>query len=101
MSRRLPSVNALKCFEVVAAQMSIRKAAAALRVSTTPAARNVQRRMMKPRKGWQGRRWGALSAASVVFRTPLGSEVRGDLLLEAQAPVVRAGLALAGVPLGA
>ncbi len=42
MSRRLPSVNALKCFEVVAAQMSIRKAAAALRVSESAVSRQVR-----------------------------------------------------------
>lgn len=42
MSRRLPSVNALKCFEVVASQMSIRRAAAILRVSESAVSRQVR-----------------------------------------------------------
>ncbi len=42
MSRRLPSVNALKCFEVVASKMSIRKAAAVLNVSESAISRQVR-----------------------------------------------------------
>lgn len=42
MTRRLPSVNALKCFEVVASKMSIRKAAAALNVSESAVSRQVK-----------------------------------------------------------
>ncbi|BBE33979.1 MULTISPECIES: LysR substrate-binding domain-containing protein [Sphingosinicella] len=42
MTRRLPSVNALKCFEVAAAQMSIRKAASVLRVSESAVSRQVR-----------------------------------------------------------
>lgn len=42
MSRRLPSVNALKCFEVAAAHMSIRKAASVLRVSESAVSRQVR-----------------------------------------------------------
>lgn len=42
MTRRLPSVNALKCFEVVAAQMSVRKASAVLCVSESAVSRQVK-----------------------------------------------------------
>jgi LysR family glycine cleavage system transcriptional activator len=42
MTRRLPSVNALKCFEVVASKMSIRKAATVLNVSESAISRQVR-----------------------------------------------------------
>lgn len=42
MSRRLPSLNALRCFETVAAQLSIKKAAAALHISESAVSRQVR-----------------------------------------------------------
>lgn len=42
MSRRLPSLNALRCFEVVAAQLSIKKAALVLNVSESAVSRQVK-----------------------------------------------------------
>jgi LysR family glycine cleavage system transcriptional activator len=42
MSRRLPSLNALKCFEVVATHLSIRKAAVALHISESAVSRQVR-----------------------------------------------------------
>jgi len=42
MSRRLPSLNALRCFETVAAQLSIRKAAAVLHISESAVSRQVR-----------------------------------------------------------
>ena len=42
MSRRLPSLNALRCFEIVAAQLSIKKAALALNVSESAVSRQVK-----------------------------------------------------------
>lgn len=42
MTRRLPSLNALRCFEIVAAQLSIKKAAAALNVSESAVSRQVK-----------------------------------------------------------
>lgn len=42
MSRRLPSLNALKCFEVVAMHLSIKKAAIALNISESAVSRQVR-----------------------------------------------------------
>lgn len=42
MTRRLPSLNALRCFEIVAAQLSIKKAALALNVSESAVSRQVK-----------------------------------------------------------
>lgn len=42
MTRRLPSLNALRCFEVVAAQLSIKKAALILHVSESAVSRQVR-----------------------------------------------------------
>lgn len=42
MMRRLPSLNALRCFEVVAAQLSIKKAALSLHVSESAVSRQVR-----------------------------------------------------------
>lgn len=42
MVRRLPSLNALRCFEVVASQLSIKKAANSLRVSESAVSRQVR-----------------------------------------------------------
>jgi len=42
MSRRLPSLNALRCFEIVAAQLSIKKAALVLNVSESAVSRQVK-----------------------------------------------------------
>ncbi|MDP3746556.1 MAG: LysR substrate-binding domain-containing protein [Phenylobacterium sp.] len=42
MARRLPSLNALRCFETVAAQLSIKKAAAALHISESAVSRQVR-----------------------------------------------------------
>lgn len=42
MSRRLPSLNALRCFESVAAQLSIKKAANSLRISESAVSRQVR-----------------------------------------------------------
>lgn len=42
MNRRLPSLNALRCFEIVAAQLSIKKAALALNVSESAVSRQVK-----------------------------------------------------------
>ncbi|AOO80591.1 LysR substrate-binding domain-containing protein [Bosea vaviloviae] len=42
MTRRLPSLNALRCFEVVAAQLSIKKAALSLHVSESAVSRQVR-----------------------------------------------------------
>jgi len=41
VSRRLPSLNALRCFETVAAHMSIKKAATTLRISESAVSRQV------------------------------------------------------------
>lgn len=42
MSRRLPSLNALRCFEVVASHLSIKKAAGVLRISESAVSRQVR-----------------------------------------------------------
>lgn len=42
MSRRLPSLNALRCFEVVATHLSLRKAAQALNVSESAVSRMIR-----------------------------------------------------------
>lgn len=42
MSRRLPSLNALRCFEVVAAHLSIKKAATTLHVSESAVSRQIR-----------------------------------------------------------
>lgn len=42
MPRRLPSLNALRCFEVVASQLSIKKAAAVLHVSESAISRQIR-----------------------------------------------------------
>ncbi|BBK39008.1 LysR family transcriptional regulator [Allostella sp. ATCC 35155] len=59
MNRRLPSLNALRCFEVVAAQLSIRKAAAILHVSESAVSRQV--RILEDQLG-----------AALFVRTPAG-----------------------------
>lgn len=42
LTRRLPSLNALRCFEIVAAELSIKKAALALHVSESAVSRQVR-----------------------------------------------------------
>ena len=59
MNRRLPSLNALRCFEVVATHLSIRKAAAVLHVSESAVSRQV--RILEDQLG-----------AALFLRTPTG-----------------------------
>lgn len=59
MNRRLPSLNARRCFEVVASQLSIRKAAAVLHVSESAVSRQV--RILEDQLG-----------AALFTRTPAG-----------------------------
>ncbi len=42
MSRRLPSLNALRCFEIVAAQMSVKRAATLLCISESAVSRQIR-----------------------------------------------------------
>ena len=42
MSRRLPSLNALRCFEIVAQHLSVKKAAISLRISESAVSRQVR-----------------------------------------------------------
>ena len=65
MTRRLPSLNALRCFEVVAAHRSIKKAAQALHVSESAVSRQV--RILEEQLG-----------TPLFVRTPSGLEITDD-----------------------